>query len=352
MSKGDVGAALAHYKAALTTLDDQLEKVLASGDAESVRNALRDLRLAIESHAVVREVSEALPHIKPFGNVAEDAIVREFSAQEIISIQTEIRSLFERVRANPAVIDELMPPMMTSAGEKTLDQPRRLVVNGERFLVKDFSENVNKAKNELVGYRLAKKLEINSPGCAEISWVDGAGKSRCVLVQRFVPDASDLGKIDRGTALVLKKHIAEDRVLSMLLGDPDRRSRNFMITAEGRVYGIDRGESSIIETLDVHWDSGSGEQLQKEILDALQARHKSYRFRIKEMWPIIEAIDNFITPGDMEEIFDRISRLDLEGADLRDLLLEPHQTEAGPEEPAIRPCWHNRRFHSIGSSTG
>lgn len=373
ISKNDVSAALAHYKAALTTLDDRLEEAVASGDAERVKKALRDVRLAIDSHAVARDVSEALPHIKPFGKLDEDNIVKEFADHEITAVRTQLEGLFEQIRGQvrdkPSIIDELMPPLRTSSGEKTLDQPRLLVVNGDRFVVKDFTENLDKAKNELVASRLANKLEINSPACAEISWVDEAGNKRCVLVQRFVPNASDLGKVDRGTALALKKHIAEDRVLAMWLGDHDRRSRNFLVTAEGRVYAIDRGESVIIEFMGVKWDGGPEEDIPKQIITALKRRHDVYRGRMEEMWPIIEAIDHFITSGDMEDILGRISRLSekdlsellkgvfVEGSkeykqvkttlltrrgELRNLLMEPFRMDSRftPGRPAIlSPIW-------------
>jgi hypothetical protein len=318
ISKRDVSAALAYYRAALTTLDGRLEEAVASGNAGQVRNALRDLRLAIESHAIVRDVNEALPHIKPFGKLAEDAVVREFSPKETAAIQTEIEGLFEKVRANPGIFDEVMPPMTTSAGEQTLDKPRRLVANGERFLIKDFTENIEKAKTELIASRLANKLKIDSPGCAVISWVDGAGKNRCVLIQRLVPDASDLGKIDRGTALAIKKHVAEDRAVAMLLGDHDRRSRNFLVTMDGRVYGIDRGESSLFETTFVKWGSGSGDQVKTEIIASLEFRHKTYRTLMEDRWPIMEAIDRLITPTDMNDVLNRIESIG--ESDIQDIL--------------------------------
>ena len=94
-----------------------------------------------------------------------------------------------------------------------------------------------KAVTDVVGYRMARKLGINSPACARITW-DDAGITRTIGIQRLAPDASDLGKIDRGTALALKKHVAEDRVLAMLLGDPDRNSGNFVVTAKAEAYTV------------------------------------------------------------------------------------------------------------------
>ncbi len=309
----DVSAALAHYQRALTEWDEKLEKAAASGDADGVKRALRELRLTIESHAIARDVGEALPHIKPFGAPGGDEVMKEFADPEIAKLRTEITGIFEQVRtqaqAKPSLLDELLPPLRTSAGEQTLDQPRLLTAGGERFLVKDFTGNVAKAKNELVASRLAKKMEIDSPACAMITWSEAGGKQRCVLVQRFVPNASDLGKVDRGTALALKKHVAEDRALAMLLGDHDRRSRNFLVTVDGRVYAIDRGETSLIETLELDWENAAEDEIRRKIVAGLERRHEVYRGLMEESWPIMEAIDKFITPADMEDILGRIDSL-------------------------------------------
>jgi hypothetical protein len=305
LKRGDIDSALAESKAAITRWNTQLDTARAAGNAGRMEEVADELMLHLECHGVIQDMREAKLHIKPFGKAAEDTLTHAIS--EIAPIKAELDRIFDKVRAGDSTIDELLPILKTSEDEITKDAPRLLVANGQRFVLKDYTDNIIKGKGELFATKLANEVDISTPGCAEISWLDAKGKTtRYVLVQRFVPDASDLGKVDRGTALAVKEHIARDRVVSMLLGDHDRRSRNFLVTASGRVYCIDRGESAIIENL-AEWQGTVATKA--HILFGLERRHGLYLSEMRQKWVIIDAINMFISPEDIKKAIDRVKEL-------------------------------------------
>jgi hypothetical protein len=307
LQEGNYDAAIDHHKAKMISLNTKLEQAVASGNSNAVKDSLDELTLYLESYTIARDVKNAARHIKPYGNaeeIAKDAAMKFIEPDEVGKVSKQITELFEEVRMGKQQLDDILPPLKTSAGEATLEQPRKIKIGDEWYV---FKETKN-ARDEVFASRLAKKLEINSPACAEISWIDAEGIERHGVMQRLVPDVSDLSAVDRGTILAVKRHVAEDRVFSFLVGDPDRHGRNFLITGSGKVYSIDHGQSAIVESFLVDW-SKPWPDIEQGIIADLKRRYQLYMSKVKNQWPIIRAVDTQITYKDMEGIIGRIERL-------------------------------------------
>lgn len=322
LREGNTEAALRHYSAAMTRLSAELEQAAKQGKEGDVLEKLKELMLNIESYAVVKDISRSSRHIKKFGSIANNPIVAEILEPDATPIKKEINRIFQQIKDQvkdlpehqkaeqaKVFLERAMPRLKTSEGALTKDSPRLVSVNGLRYVLKDYTENIQKGKGEMFATRLANKLKIDTPGCAMVTWTDAIDETRFGLIQRFVPDASDLGAVDRGAALAMKKHVAHDRVLSMLLGDHDRRSRNFLLAVTGEPYCIDRGESAIIESL-ARWGDEITDDTRRDIISQLERRYKTfYMSEMKTKWPIIEAIDLQITFQDLDEMIGQVERL-------------------------------------------
>ena len=100
----------------------------------------------------------------------------------------------------------------------------------------------------------------------------------------------------------------------MLLGDHDRRSRNFLVTSKGYVYCIDRGESAIIENM-IDWTQPVDDA---KIISWLQERYKLYRNEMQRKWVIIDAVNMFISNEDIGGALQKVKGL--KDAEIDDLL--------------------------------
>jgi len=322
MRKGDLDAAVSVYRNRLTTLNTKLEAAVTAGKPNVVKEEMQELMLYLESYTIARDVRDAARRLVPFGNVADDTFMAAIDVPNARKVGSAISEAFEEVSKGGKQLDEVLPPLRTSAGEATKDVPRLVKVGNETFMFREVTKSagamvdaVTARKSEVFAYRMAKKLEINSPACAEVSWVGADGKSRQGIIQRMVANVSDLSAVDRGTALAVKKHVAQDKVLSLILGDPDRHARNFLVTVDGKVYSIDHGEAAIIETFVGDWSKKTPEQIKKTIRGAMDTRYKIYLSKMNK-WHIMNALEKRVDPSDMKEILERVGRLtrdDIEG---------------------------------------
>jgi len=320
MRKGDLDSAVGVYRAKLTAINTRLEAAVSSGNTNAVKNNMEELLLYLESYTIARDVRDASRRLMPFGKVAEDRFMDVIDSPKAKAVGAKITEGFEQVRDGIKQLDEVFPPLTTSAGESTKDVPRLVKIGKETFMFReikkpagDFADEMLARKSEVFASRFARKLEINSPACAESSWVGTDGKMRHGIMQRVVANVSDLSTVDRGTALAVKKHVAEDKVLSLILGDPDRHARNFLITVNGKVYAIDHGEAAIIETLVGDWGKDPAE-IQKTVRSMMEWRYKLYLSKMNK-WHIMNALEKRIDFSDMEGILERVGnlkRLDIE----------------------------------------
>lgn len=314
MRKGDLDAAVEVYHAKLTAINTRLEAAVSSGNPNAVKNNMEELLLYLESYTIARDVRDASRRLKPFGKVAEDRFMDVIDSPKAKAVGAKVTEAFEQVREGAKQLDEALPPLTTSAGEATKDVPRLVKIGKETFMFREIKKTGGELvdetlarKSEIFASRFAKKLEINSPACSEISWVGADGKTRRGIMQRVVANVSDLSAVDRGTALAVKKHVAEDKVLSLILGDPDRHARNFLITVDGKVYSIDHGEAAIIETVVQDWGKAPGE-IKKTVNRMMETRYKIYLSKMNQ-WHIMSAIEKRIDLSDMKDILERVGNL-------------------------------------------
>jgi hypothetical protein len=310
---GKFDEAISHYQTTVATLDEALERAIAAGDTQKLRDIIQDLSENIESYAIVRDTRVANSHIKPFGDAAEDVLTKDVSPAEAGPAKAELERIYQLVKGKTGrelenALEPHLPRLKTSSGEVTKDVPRLLRIGDQKWVVKDYMQNALGPKDELFATKVANKLNVTTPGCGEIQWVDGDGARHHGLLQRYVANKSDLGSVDRGTALAVKKHIAKDRAVAFLLGDHDRRSRNFLVTADGRVYCIDRAESSIIDRF-TRWRGEVSSRTAQEVIDAMAERRRIYKIQVERMWPIIEAADRLITPEELAEAAKAVKQL-------------------------------------------
>jgi hypothetical protein len=83
------------------------------------------------------------------------------------------------------------------------------------------------------------------------------------------------------------------------------------VTSSGRVYSIDFGESSIIETFLVSaddWKKPWSKEIEKNIQLSMEFRYRQYLGQMQKR-PIIKAIDQQITYKDMEVVIERVKSL-------------------------------------------
>lgn len=314
MHKGDLDAAVGVYRSKLMAINTRLEAAVSSGNANAVKNNMEELLLYLESYTIARDVRDASRRLKPFGKVAEDRFMDVIDSPKAMAVGAKVTEAFEQVRDGAKQLDEALPPLKTSAGEATKDVPRLVKIGKETFMFREIKKTGGELvdetlarKSEIFASRFAKKLGINSPACSEISWVGADGKSRRGIMQRVVANVSDLSAVDRGTALAVKKHVAEDKVLSLILGNPDRHARNFLITVDGKVYSIDHGEAAIIETVVQDWGKTPGE-IKKTVNRMMETRYKIYLSKMNQ-WHIMNAVEKRIDLSDMKDILERVGNL-------------------------------------------
>lgn len=322
MRKGDLDAAVSVYRNRLTALNTKLEAAVAAGNPHAVKNHMDEMLLYLESYTIARDVRDAARRLVPFGNVAGDTFMAAIDVPNARKVGGAISEAFEEVSKGGKQLDEVLPPLKTSAGEATKDAPRLVKVGNETFMFREIIRSGGEAvdavtarKSEVFAYRLAKKLEINSPACAEVTWKGADGEIRRGIIQRMVSNVSDLSAVDRGTALAVKKHVAQDKVLSLILGDPDRHARNFLVTVDGKVYSIDHGQAAIIETLVGDWSKKTPKEIKDTVELYMQQRYRMYLARL-DQWHIMNAIEKRIDPSDMAEMLEKVGKLtreDIEG---------------------------------------
>jgi len=289
MRRGDYDEAARRYKQALA--DGQLDPKTAEEVAEKLR--------------VAKETQEAAERLRAGGGQSKSQVTREFTQEEV-----------ENLSRTPG---ERLKPLKTSAGEESLTRPR-LVLDADGRPVAVFKPTVPgqrpnqiDVKGEQVAYRLSQRLGGDTPAVAPAKMmIDGQEQSGTLV--RFIPDGSDLKVLDAGTQRAVKREVAQDKAMSLFLGDHDRHAGNYFVTKDGEVFNIDHGLSDLAERPDiVNW-SAPPDQLEREITRAMD-----YRAQLPGTGDsIIKGIDNQITYEDLAPSIDKIKNMN--ESDIRGLL--------------------------------
>jgi len=274
---------------------DNYKRLLARTDIDdSVRNDLSEkLRIATQTQ-------DGAKRLMPDGGSGSPAVreaMRDFEADELKEMtQTE-----------------KLVPLKTSSGENSLSKPYT-VMDGNDKPIGVFKPTVSgqrpnriDVKGEIIGYRLAKHLEINTPASEAITFKIDRKEQKGVIV-RFIENSEDLAVHDAGIQRAIKKQVAEDRALSVFLGDPDRHSSNIRITKDGEVFFFDHGNADIFEPNHViDWaNKPTDADIEKKIIYCMHVRSKYAGAGDA----IIDGIDRQISWEDMEKVVRQIEAMD------------------------------------------
>ncbi|MFH1672055.1 MAG: hypothetical protein ABIF87_01305 [Pseudomonadota bacterium] len=251
---------------------------------------------------LAKQTKDGAARLKPGGGSESPAVkrvMRDFEPDEL-----------QKISRTP---ESRLVPLKTTAGETSLSKPYKVLYeNGEAIGV--FKPTVPSqrpgnidVKGEVVASRLAKEVGINTPASAPIT-IEIGGKKQTGVIVRYIKDGGDLTGCDAGIQRAMKKQVAEDRAMSVFLGDPDRHSRNFYVTKSGEVFNIDHGNADIFEPSHViDWSKNPPDA---DIEDMI-VRTMDVRSRMPAAGDaIIDGIDKQITYKDMADTVKKIQAMD------------------------------------------
>ena len=155
---------------------------------------------------------------------------------------------------------------------------------------------------------------MNTPASTQIQVGEGVGRKQGLLM-RYVHDAQDLTVADPEKLMAVKQHVADDRVMSLFLGDYDRHSGNLLLTGKGDFFSVDHNISSLVEGLSGHsefihidYDKATDAELAAMITKRMEEKYDFF-MRARKGRPRIQVIDSQIKFKDMERMVNRVKKL-------------------------------------------
>lgn len=282
----------------------EASRIIAPGQGgdNPVRAAISDQEQKSLNDAISRAYSEA----KERAGRRLKALAEE-NGQSVDDLQDKYRNFYREE------LNRRIPAAAASSGEGTAYEPRVIEIEGRKYLFKPGMKN-NEGKDiktEIVASRLAAKLGLDAPACARVSYRTGDKQIEGV-VMRYVEDSHDLTVARPETLVAVKRHVAEDRVLSLLIGDHDRRPANFLVSGK-RVYTIDHQLGDLLDS--GFRDKPISEMNDRELYDNIKLLTERRMGLIKSFqesrWhPSGKAIEELIRPEDFQPALDRLRKLD------------------------------------------
>jgi hypothetical protein len=308
--------ALEKYKLA-KNVQIEMKRIRPSG------SAIKDVTMKPIEEAQKQKVSKAI----------SDALsqVEKKAQQEVMWTANKIaqetgenfNTVFERVKKQEydkiydGLLDKHMQPLTTSTGTPSRYGPRTIEVDGEVFVYKPASrefKNLSDIRGEVSAYNLARELNMNTPASAQIHIGEGVNQKQGLLM-RYVQDAQDLTVADPEKLMAMKQHVADDRVMSLFLGDYDRHSGNLLLTGKGDFFSVDHNISNLVEDLNAHsefihidYDKATDAELAAMITKRMEEKYEFF-MRMRTGRPRIQVIDSQIKFKDMEPMVNRIKKL-------------------------------------------
>ena len=308
--------ALEKYKLA-RNVQIEMERIRPSG------SAIKDVTMKPIGEAQKQKVSKAISDA--LSEVEKEAQQEVMWKAKKIAQETgeDFNTVFKRItdkeydKIYDGVLDKRMQPLTTSTGKPSRYGPRTIEVDGEVFVYKPASrefKNLSDIRGEVSAYNLARELNMNTPASAQILVDEGVGQKQGLLM-RYVHDAQDLTVADPEKLMAVKQHVADDRVMSLFLGDYDRHSGNLLLTGKGDFFSVDHNIANLVEDINAHsefvhidYDKATDAELAAMITKRMEEKYEFF-MRMRKGRPRIEVIDSQIKFKDMEPMVNRIKKL-------------------------------------------
>lgn len=207
-------------------------------------------------------------------------------------------------------LDREMPVLKTSAGVRSSFEPRVIKVGDQTYIYKASSQpDFKDLRGEAAGYQLAKELDRNTPACAKVQLLRGQEGTQS-LITRFVKNAHDLSVADPETLIAMRQRVADDRVMSMFLGDADRHSANYLVGENGReFYSTDHGLSELVDS-GVDYSREGLNTFRSQIKERVKEKYKYYLRKWGSRDPRMKLIDMHLGyDKHMKQMVERIQKL-------------------------------------------
>ncbi len=118
-------------------------------------------------------------------------------------------------------------------------------INGEQAIFKPEKSDATMAsirnghKNERAAFLVDQLLALQLVPTTVLREIDGQMGS----VQEFIPDARNIHEIPKEQQVAARHQLGDVWAFDFIIGNRDRNSGNALFDVEGRVYGIDHGQS-------------------------------------------------------------------------------------------------------------